>query len=187
MALKELVPGELWEYENFITDSELGLLLDKARFAREEDWFAEDLPDYDKHHAGKTFEFQDTPGGSYLSKAIDLRVAALFKDVAYMNEIGSICRATSHLEPVGMHRDNADQDIVGEHRNTHVKYGVLMYLNDDYIGGEICYPELGIEYKPKPGVLLIHHAGNLHGVNPVTEGVRFSMTSFVYGLDALIV
>ena len=83
-----------------------------------------------------------------------------------------------------MHRDNEDGQYEEQNRNATVKYGVLMYLNEDFDGGEICYPELGIEYKPKPGVLLIHDAGNMHGVNSISNGTRYSMTSFVYGLEA---
>lgn len=186
MALKELVPGKLWEYENFITDEEVSIILEKLSALDESSWFEEDLPEYDMHHAGRTYE-TDNLNITELIKNIDKRVASLFKDYEHIVSIGSIVRGTPHILPSGMHRDNEDGQYEGENRNATCMYGVLMYLNDNFEGGEICYPELGIEYKPKPGVLLIHYAGNMHGVNPITSGTRYSMTSFVSGLDTKVV
>lgn len=184
MPLKQLVKDNLWEYEDFLTADEISIFMDTIASATEARWFSEDIPEYDQHHAGKTLpislELEETV------KIINSRVASLFTDTSHMVHIGSIVRGSSDLSPVGFHRDNHDQDMQNN-RNAENKYGILMYLNSDFDGGEICYPELGIEYKPKPGVLLIHYAGNLHGVNPITKGVRYSMTSFAWGLDAQVV
>lgn len=184
MPLKELVKDRLWEYENFLTEEEVSLFMDAINSSIEEDWFSEDLPLYDQHHAGKTLPISG--GLESVIKEVDARVAGIFTNTSHMVHIGSIVRGSNKFSPVGLHRDNEDQDMENN-RNAENKYGILMYLNSDFDGGEICYPELGIEYKPKPGVLLIHYAGNLHGVNPITSGVRYSMTSFAWGLDTQIV
>lgn len=184
MPLKELVKDLLWEYEHFLTDKEVSLFMGAINSSTEEDWFFEDLPAYDQHHAGKTLPISGEL--EQLTKVVDSRVASLFINTTRMVHIGSIVRGSSRFSPVGFHRDNEDHDMENN-RNAENKYGILMYLNDDFDGGEICYPELGIEYKPKPGALLIHYAGNMHGVNPITSGVRYSMTSFAWGLDAQVV
>ena len=184
MSLKELVPGKLWEYENFLTSEEILAILDPICALKDDEWYEEDLPEYDRHHAGRTYEASRLPNGYEIVASINARVAELFKNVDSIVQVGSIVRGTDKITPSGMHRDNEDGQYEEENRNATVKYGVLMYLNSNFDGGEICYPELEIEYKPKPGVLLIHDAGNMHGVNSISNGTRYSMTSFVYGLGA---
>jgi hypothetical protein len=50
---------------------------------------------------------------------------------------------------------------------------ILIYFNDDFGGGEIVYPEYGIEYHPKTGDLLVHNAEVVHTVYRVKSGERF--------------
>lgn len=52
----------------------------------------------------------------------------------------------------------------------------LVYLNDDYEGGEIYFPEYGISIKPEPGDLLTFpdNPNFVHGVRPITSGVRYT-------------
>jgi hypothetical protein len=52
----------------------------------------------------------------------------------------------------------------------------IYYINDDYIGGELCFPELNVNIKPKPNSL-IFFPGNenyLHEVKTIVEGNRYS-------------
>lgn len=186
MPLKELVKDRLWEYENFLTIREVDAIMGVINSSREEDWFSEDLPAYDQHHAGKTLPVSSNKDLQNIIFRIDSRVSSLFINSNNIVQIGSIVRGSDTYSPVGFHRDNEDENMENN-RNAENKYGILMYLNNDFDGGEICYPEFGIEYKPKPGALLIHYAGNLHGVNPISNGVRYSMTSFAWGLDAQVV
>lgn len=56
----------------------------------------------------------------------------------------------------------------------------LVYLNEDYEGGEIFFPNQEIQIKP-PKNGLIFFPGDiffLHGVTTVTSGVRYTMPSF---------
>lgn len=58
-------------------------------------------------------------------------------------------------------------------------YGVVIYLNDNYEGGEIYYTNLGISYKPSPGDLIIHNAKTSHGVKEVLSGTRYCYPTFL--------
>lgn len=58
-------------------------------------------------------------------------------------------------------------------------YGVVIYLNNDYEGGEISYPDLGISYKPSPGDLIIHNARIAHEVKEVISGTRYCYPTFL--------
>lgn len=61
-----------------------------------------------------------------------------------------------------------------------VDYGSVIYLNDGYEGGEIYFPEYGIELKPKPGTVVFFPSNNMynHGVKPITSGIRYTSAQF---------
>lgn len=61
-----------------------------------------------------------------------------------------------------------------------VDYGSILYLNDDYDGGELYFPKYNIHIKPKPGTLVFFPSTNMyaHGVTEVTDGVRFTSPHF---------
>ncbi len=68
-----------------------------------------------------------------------------------------------------------------------VAHGVVIYINDDYEGGQLYYSKLGLEIKPKRGMLVIHSAAALyeHGVRQVTSGIRYGLTLFVNNPDKM--
>lgn len=84
---------------------------------------------------------------------------------------------------------------VGEHQDIHadgetaagwpgynyvVDYGSIMYLNDNYEGGELFFPKYNFHIKPKPGTLIFFPSTNMyaHGVTEVTDGVRYTSPHF---------
>lgn len=60
-------------------------------------------------------------------------------------------------------------------------FATVIYLNDDYGGGEIYFPNLGIELKPSARTLIIFPGTLffLHGVRRVTHGMRHTIASFL--------
>lgn len=56
----------------------------------------------------------------------------------------------------------------------------LIYWNDNYLGGEICFPNQSITLKPKAGTLILFPSDNNfpHKVLPVKEGLRYVSTNF---------
>lgn len=52
----------------------------------------------------------------------------------------------------------------------------LIYINDNYDGGEIYFPEHGVGFKPQPGDLLCFpdNPDFVHGVKPVQGSVRYT-------------
>lgn len=61
-----------------------------------------------------------------------------------------------------------------------IEYAALVYLNDDYEGGEIYFPDHGVEIKPSTGELIFFPGTNLytHGVKEITSGYRYAMMTF---------
>ena len=52
----------------------------------------------------------------------------------------------------------------------------ILYLNSDYLGGEIYFPKYQISIKPNPGDLLCFPdtVDFVHGVRPITSGIRYT-------------
>lgn len=47
------------------------------------------------------------------------------------------------------------------------------YVNDDFTGGEIFFPDHGITHAPRKGDLVIFSPTTVHGVNPMLSGTRY--------------
>lgn len=60
-----------------------------------------------------------------------------------------------------------------------IDFTALIYLNDNYSGGEICFPDQGIEIKPKAGSVIIWPAAEKHAVNKILEGHRYTVVCFL--------
>jgi len=58
--------------------------------------------------------------------------------------------------------------------------GCVLYLNSDYSGGEVYFPQHDITLKPEPGTLVWFPGTTeyMHGVRPITEGFRLTIASF---------
>lgn len=73
--------------------------------------------------------------------------------------------------------DMTDTDITGfEHR----VFGSIIYLNDNYSGGETYYPKYNYSVTPKAGKLAIHPGDpdHLHGVTTIENNIRYTLASF---------
>lgn len=84
------------------------------------------------------------------------------------------------------HSDNSDFD--GNPTAFEInKYVAILYLNNDYEGGELYFPDHGIEIKPNKYSIYILPGGveNIHGVKEITSGERHTMLSFWDFADAI--
>jgi predicted 2-oxoglutarate/Fe(II)-dependent dioxygenase YbiX len=76
-----------------------------------------------------------------------------------------------------MHADNCivDNDIVKQVKPwTHTG---IIFLNNDFTGGELVYPNQGCVFLPTIGTMVITPAGAeyIHMVNEITAGERFTL------------
>jgi len=73
---------------------------------------------------------------------------------------------------------HSDHGGRGEYPSRH--YASVLYLNDDFEGGEIYFPQLGLEAIPQRGLLLVFAGGTLlHGVRKVISGRRMTAISWL--------
>ncbi len=57
----------------------------------------------------------------------------------------------------------------------------IMYVNEDYLGGEVVFDDFGHSYKPKSGELLIFPSYFAHSTNPIepfNSSIRVSVPGF---------
>lgn len=121
---------------------------------------------------------------SYLLQSINQIYNEHLKSI-YMQEV-------KHIEPpqflrydVHGHYDmHNDSESYVDGKLTRVierDVSILMYLNDDYEGGQIEFTKLGITLRPKVGMLLAFpsYLEFEHKVHPVTRGVRYNIVSWV--------
>ena len=77
---------------------------------------------------------------------------------------------TAHKQIYAIEKSNN----TGNTRITLPTFALIIYFNDNYDGGELCYPEHDIVYKPKAGDLVIHYAETIHGTSPVKNGTKYT-------------
>lgn len=70
---------------------------------------------------------------------------------------------------------------VDDHPKYHRRISIVHYFNDDYEGGEIEFPWFNKKIKPKANSTIIFPSDYVyrHSVSPVTEGIRYSMASWI--------
>lgn len=80
---------------------------------------------------------------------------------------------------------------IGGHLPAHQDQGIssrvlstVMYLNDDYLGGEIEFRQSGVKIKPEAGSIIFFPSNFLyvHEVYPITEGFRYSMPHWYHNM-----
>jgi predicted 2-oxoglutarate/Fe(II)-dependent dioxygenase YbiX len=78
------------------------------------------------------------------------------------------------------HSDNSDFDGNPTEGFDNLKYVGILYLNNDYEGGDLFFPEHDISIHPNAGSMYIFSGGveNIHGVTEITSGTRYSIVSF---------
>ena len=78
-----------------------------------------------------------------------------------------------------LHSDNSSNEgIMGAF--TRSRYAAFLYLNDNFDGGQLIFPEHNLNFKPKTGMLAAFHGGheNMHEVTVVKKFDRYTIGSF---------
>lgn len=67
-------------------------------------------------------------------------------------------------------RKNMDRDL-----------STILYLNDDFEGGNLIFPDFNLSLKPEPGLFICFPSNYnyVHGVEPVLKGTRYSIVSWM--------
>jgi hypothetical protein len=168
------ISKDLYEIENFVTSEQSDKILDFFSSLKEDDWFFEDSnnPNYkDELWYGRQYHGKRPEVFSEITESTEKLFSTLMEPV-YL----AIQRYKKN-DAINEHRDYWLYD-----KPYHIRYGICIYYNDNYSGGELEYPELGIIHKPKARSLVIHGGNILHKSLPVTsEDIRYFSTGFIKG------
>lgn len=96
----------------------------------------------------------------------------LYPDCKIQNDEGYTLLRYKEGEFYGRHCD----DVTQQHR---VVSG-LIYLNDDYEGGELNFPDFDLKIKPEAGAVVLFPSNfvYVHESLPVTKGTKYCVTTW---------
>lgn len=168
---------DVYEIENFLTPSEMSKISEIISNANEDDWNDRNYI-YDKSDFWYGKSLFSEQNNEIWKTAIFEKVDYIFPSYFWCEKEIKISRFKKN-HSIGAHRDNDTTP-----KGYYLGYGLVIYYNDDYLGGELDYPELGITIKPKAGSALLHGGEVMHGSLPVLDDKpRYFSTIFMRGND----
>ena len=128
-----------------------------------------EIPDFERKLCKEIF---DTIFDAFRAVANDYKIKRNISDeVIILNQMN--IHKYKENTWMGTHYDAQEGD-------TRLKYSLLVYINDDYEGGEISFPFLNITIKPKANQLLIFPSAYLfvHSISEVKKSRRLAIVGF---------
>ena len=81
------------------------------------------------------------------------------------------------------YQKNKIEHIVIDGGSTDVSRQVscVCYLNDDYQGGELEFPNFKVKIKPEQGMLILFPSSfpYLHIAHPITQGIKYTLVTWL--------
>lgn len=132
---------------------------------------------YDRLFQGRNKNYD---GRLLLSNPHDPEVNAFLK--VYVGKLSSLFNQLYYIRDLllSIYQVGARVDPHVDFEVKHLKdsMGVLFYFNDDFKGGDLYFTNFEFNYQPKKGSIVIFPCNDpeyKHGVNPVTEGIRYTL------------
>lgn len=182
--------------KNFLSQEELDILFDIMKDLSQEDWekeYLDQLPAFCMEKFGRDDVENLVAEGKF-------EITQNWKDKNYNINHHEIVRtmhqrlsdlvniADDKLELAGLSTIQRMQEGVelkahtDQHTDPSIRYATIIYLNDDYEGGELFFSNKGLDLRPKPGDLVIFPGTDEfnHGVRHVQPGpIRYVIVGFV--------
>jgi len=173
---------------NFISPEEVSTILDYAKHDAPKEW-GPNIPLFWRNRCLAIMDIEDPSPKDKL--VLELLINTRNRVKQHITEIQSLTvpiygdsvqlvRWPEGYEQVPHADAEYNTSEEGEYVFPHRYCGSLIYLNDDFDGGEIYFPQHNLELKPVPGMMLTFPGTReyLHGVRPVTSGIRYVISSF---------
>ena len=109
--------------------------------------------------------------------------ALILAGVAPYTEKFNILEGIWH-EPYGLLRYRGGEEYKAHYDSTTSMgriISVIVYLNDDYEGGELEFPNFGIKIKPQAGMMVVFPSNfaYAHIAHPVTSGTKYALVTWL--------
>jgi predicted 2-oxoglutarate/Fe(II)-dependent dioxygenase YbiX len=84
-----------------------------------------------------------------------------------------------HVDAETLYKDDAGLEMWEKTLDRDLS--VVYFLNDNFAGGELVFPELNLTIKPEAGMLVCFPSDHnyIHGVNPVISGRRYTIVTWM--------
>ena len=165
----EEITDELVCVDNFLTDQELDFFLDKIGSASQSDWeieYTSNLKRFclekfgrdDVENLVSEGKFEITQ--NWVDKNLNISQYPEYR-VFYNRLATLVSEADESLGLSGLATLQRMQTSVelkshtDQHTDPSIRYATIIYINDDYNGGELFFKNLDLKIKPKPKSLLI--------------------------------
>jgi hypothetical protein len=194
------ITDELISIENFLTDEELDFVWSRINSATQEDWeieYTSNLKNFCLQKFGRddvdnlvaegkfeiTLNWHDKNLNISDSKEYRIFYERLYsltektKSGLELSGLATIQRMQPGVD-LKAHTDN--------HTDPSIHYAAILYINDDYVDGELFFKNLDIKLRPKPKTLLIFPGNEKyeHGVEAVSDGpIRYVLVGFIKETD----
>lgn len=183
------------ELENFMTEEELNLLNNFARSntlwdKTETHYNDEGVVIYDSSYwedRVATAQTLDKADPNITQTIINMQLRLKEEVDKFFNvDAKPTSPAVVKWFPGQLQMPHADKELhEGEHRgkpNDFPYYDIagLFYINEDYEGGELYFPNQGIQFKPKAGAAYFFPGdmNYIHGITPIESGLRYTVPFF---------
>ena len=197
------ITSELFSVENFLSQDQINTFWDIINATSQEDWEVEyhanlkvfcmekfGRDDLDNLVAEGKFEITQ----NWKDKNFNISHHEMYKPM-YDKLNSMVVSSDSELHLSGLATIQRMQPGVelkshtDQHTDPSIRYATIIYINDEYVDGELFFPNLDIQLKPKPGTL-VFFPGNEeyeHGVKHVGEGpIRYVLVGFIKENDHYI-
>jgi hypothetical protein len=197
---EEIYPG-VFVVKNFLTSEDVEILIDQFSSMTQGDWtsqYTASLYEFIKNQYGvDTFEEAQELGYRIEIDNNWVDKNALIEDqnlIGRLNtKLGAVFSGHPELEFNGI--GSVQRQYEGVYLNEHVdsesnplvKYACVIYVNDDFTGGELNFPLIGLKYQPIARSLIVFPSSSefLHGVLPVGPGpTRYALPAFINQKEA---
>jgi hypothetical protein len=191
----EILKDRIYMVRDFISEDEQAELLALGEMADQEKWESHYMENT-KKFALKKFGTDDIESlvrdGKYeitsnwvdkvlkiedniISKVLTERLSDLFEELDHLevNGVGILQRQYEGV-PLKAHVDN--------HTDPSLEYASVIYVNDDYVDGEVFFTHKGVKLKPPARALLLFPTDEeyLHGTEAPGKGpIRYVIPSFI--------
>lgn len=196
----EEVTEEILWIKDFLTKDELSFILEIINEASQEDWEVEYLSnlknfcmekfgrdDVDNLVAEGKFEITQNWGDKNLNIQEYDQYRVFYERLSNIVEKSDPSLMLSGLATIQRMQPGVELKAhTDQHTDPSIRYASILYINDDYIDGELFFSNLDISLKPKPGDLLFFPGDKKHdhGVRPVGEGpIRYVIVGFIKEKD----
>lgn len=173
---KTYIHPDIYYIEDFLTEEELGILYNEAL---EENWIEDDKQialNLRNNWTGKIKRTKNLKLMHNMRLRLQEQLSQDKKHLVFTNSRSLKRYRVGDLDQGGKYAMNPHHDGIKDPW----ELGAIVYLNDDFEGGELTYENLNISLKVKPGTLVVHKANDdcTHRVEAVTKGTRYMITFF---------